>query len=155
MNEKSILDPCCGSRMFWHNKTDSRVVFGDIRKESYILQDGRTLNITPDIEMDFRKIPFPDETFYQVAFDPPHLINVGQKSWLYAKYGKLSDNWRDDLRKGFSECFRVLKTNGTLIFKWSEVQIPVNEILKLTPYIPGVMHRSGKKMKTHWISFLK
>lgn len=26
---KSILDMCCGSRMFWFDRTDPRVVFGD------------------------------------------------------------------------------------------------------------------------------
>lgn len=60
-----------------------------------------------------------------------------------------------DLRKGFSECFRVLKTNGTLIFKWNETDIPVKEILALTEYKPLFGHISGKRSNTHWISFIK
>ena len=27
-NHHMILDPCCGSRMFYFNKSDSRVLFG-------------------------------------------------------------------------------------------------------------------------------
>ena len=64
-------------------------------------------------------------------------------------------DWRDMLKKGFVECFRVLKPNGTLIFKWSDVQFPVKEILKLTDYKPLYGHKSGKKMNTHWICFIK
>jgi len=53
---KPILDVCCGSRMFWFNKADERAVFGDIRKESHILCDGRELIISPDQLIDFRHI---------------------------------------------------------------------------------------------------
>ena len=37
----------------------------------------------------------------------------------------LNENWKEEIRAGFKECFRVLKPNGTLIFKWSEVQFPI------------------------------
>ena len=30
----AILDMCCGSRMFWFNKRDTRAVFTDIRAKS-------------------------------------------------------------------------------------------------------------------------
>ena len=42
-----------------------------------------------------------------------------------------------------------------MIFKWNEIQIPVAEILKLTPHRPLVGHRSGKRSDTHWMTFLK
>ncbi|OCG77853.1 class I SAM-dependent methyltransferase [Gilliamella sp. Occ4-3] len=153
---KPVLDVCCGSRMFYFNKLDDRVLFCDKRNESHILCDGRVLNINPDVQVDFTALPFDDETFYQVCFDPPHLIKVGHNSWLAKKYGQLNKStWQDDLRKGFSECFRVLKTNGTLIFKWNETDIPVKEILALTEYEPLFGHISGKRSNTHWISFIK
>lgn len=156
MTNKPILDVCCGSRMFYFNKQDDRVLFCDKRKENHILCDGRALEITPDIQCDFTNLPFLDESFYQVSFDPPHLIKVGQESWLAKKYGRLNKStWQDDLRKGFAECFRVLKQNGTLIFKWNETQIPVKEILALTEYKPVLGHISGKRSNTHWICFMK
>jgi 23S rRNA G2069 N7-methylase RlmK/C1962 C5-methylase RlmI len=100
-------------------------------------------------------MPFDDELFNLVVFDPPHLIRAGKKSWLSAKYGKLSDSWQEDLRLGFAECFRVLKQGGTLIFKWNETQIKVREILSLTPNKPLLGHVSGRKGLTHWIVFFK
>ncbi|KCZ13865.1 methyltransferase domain-containing protein, partial [Acinetobacter baumannii] len=115
-----ILDPCCGSKMMWFDRNNPNVVYGDIRKEEHTLCDGRTLVIEPDVLMDFRKMPFNDEQFSLVVFDPPHLVQAGKKSWLAAKYGKLSQDWREDIQKGFSECFRVLVKGGVLIFKWNE-----------------------------------
>ncbi len=39
----TILDMCCGSRMFWFDKSDERAIFSDIRKEGYTLRNGRRL----------------------------------------------------------------------------------------------------------------
>lgn len=160
MNAK-VLDPCCGSRMFWFDREDSRAIFGDIRNETHSLKDKsskggyRDLIISPDQEMDFRDLPFSSDSFYLVVFDPPHLVKNGSTGWLAKKYGKLGVNWKDDLRAGFSECFRVLKPNGTLVFKWNENDVKVSELLALTDHKPLFGHRSGKAMKTHWITFMK
>lgn len=150
-----ILDPCCGSRMFWFDRKNPNVVFGDIRDEDHILCDGRELRINPDIELDFRNLPFDDSSFKLVIFDPPHLKNVGKKSWMFKKYGGLNKSWKDDLKKGFDECFRVLEDEGILIFKWNEIQIKTSEILKLTDKKPLFGHPSGKASKTHWICFME
>ena len=156
MTNPQVLDVCCGSRMFYFDKQDPRVLFCDKRAERHILCDGRVLEINPDIQLDFTNLPFDDETFHHVCFDPPHLINVGQNSWLAKKYGQLNKlNWQEDLRKGFSECFRVLKNNGTLIFKWNEQDVPIKNILALTEHKPLYGHISGKRSNTHWISFIK
>ena len=152
---KAILDHCCGSRMFWFDPSNQGVLFGDIRDEEHTLCDGRALNIKPDLQMDFRKMPFDDASFKLIAFDPPHLRRAGHVSWLKAKYGILSDDWREDLRRGFAECFRVLENEGILIFKWNEVQIKVSEILALTDQEPLFGHKSGKRADTHWICFMK
>ena len=104
--------------MFWFDKANQGVLFGDIRDAEHVLCDGRD-------------------------------------SWLRAKYGILTDDWRDDIRKGFTECFRVLTPGGFLIFKWNETQITVGQILALTDQIPLFGHPSGKKGGTHWITFMK
>lgn len=75
---KLILDPCCGSRMFWFDQENPHVFFGDIRQEDHILCDQRKLHINPDQIMDFRNLPFPDKSFKLVVFDPPHLIKAGK-----------------------------------------------------------------------------
>jgi len=154
MNPK-ILDPCCGSRMFWFNKKNKEVIFGDNRELDTTLCDGRKLEIKPDVLMDFRNIPYFDNFFDLVVFDPPHMNSLGKNSWMAKKYGVLGETWRDDLRKGFSECFRVLKENGVLIFKWNESDIKVKEVMELIDYKPLFGHKSGKMMKTHWITFMK
>ncbi len=64
-------------------------------------------------------------------------------------------DWKKFLHDAFCECMRVLKPNGTLIFKWAEVDITLGEILKVIPYKPMYGNRSGKHMKTHWIAFMK
>lgn len=71
------------------------------------------------------------------------------------KYGALYRDWQDMLSKGFAECFRVLKPNGTLIFKWSETDIKVSEVLALTKQNPVLGHISGKRSNTHWLLFVK
>lgn len=161
--EKKIIDPCCGSRMMWFDRKNPAVVFGDIRSETISVTDRshgkingtRILHIDPDIVLDFRNLPYPDGVFRLVAFDPPHLIRAGTKSWLAAKYGKLGVDWRNDLRKGFAECFRVLASDGVLIFKWNETQVKVREVLELTPQRPLFGHLSGRKGLTHWLVFIK
>jgi hypothetical protein len=90
-----------------------------------------------------------------VVFDPPHLVRAGKKGWLAKKYGKLGTDWREELTVGFAECFRVLKPEGTLIFKWNENDIPVSQILALTPERPLFGNRCGKSAKSHWIIFTK
>ena len=158
-----ILDPCCGSRMMWRDRQNPNVIFGDCRAETVSVTDNsrgnpsgqRTLVIEPDVMMDFRCLPYPDNTFKLVAFDPPHLHTAGPKSWLAAKYGKLSENWQADIRKGFEECLRVLEPGGTLVFKWNETQVKIGEVLKLTPQQPLFGHLSGRKGLTHWLVFMK
>jgi hypothetical protein len=157
MEKKNVLDACCGGRMFWFDKKDPRAMFIDNRTmEPTLFSNGATLAVTPDILMDFRKMEFPDESFGLVVFDPPHVRNAGEKSFLAKKYGFLNkDTWQEDLRLVFSECFRVLKSGGTLIFKWNECHIPLKEILALTPERPLFGNRGGKAAKTHWVVFNK
>src|SRR6266403_2761609 len=101
---KPILDACCGSKMFWFDKNNPNVLFADIRREEHILCDGRELKITPDVEMDFRKMDFKDNSFKLVVFDPPHLKSAGKDSYMAKKYGTLQPNWKEDIEQGFKEC---------------------------------------------------
>lgn len=151
---KPILDACCGSRMFWFDRNDPRAVFCDNRRIKETLCDGRVLRIEPDILCDFKALPFPDESFHLVVFDPPHLKIAGPKSWQAKKYGKLPPDWEEELRQGFAECFRVLKTNGTLVFKWSEVQIPLSKVLPLAEVPPLFGDRRGGN-GAQWVVFMK
>lgn len=157
----AVLDACCGPKMMWFNKADERCLFMDRRDESYPIEpdkaypSGTVIHVRPDVVADFTKIPFPDETFWHVVFDPPHVIRMEELGTVTKKYGILNGGWEEMLSDGFRECFRVLKPHGTLIFKWCETQIPLQKILKLTPHKPLYGHRSGAKQKTHWLAFVK
>jgi len=156
-----VLDACCSKRAFWFDPQDIRALFVDKREETIVRKDSsnrkgyRVLEIAPDMVLDFTDLPFPSDTFAHVVFDPPHMTTLGQNSYMAKCYGRLEGDWREMLRKGFSECFRVLRPEGTLIFKWNEYDVPVAEVLALTPEKPLYGHRSGKNSKTHWIAFLK
>lgn len=151
-NNKSILDPCCGSRMFWFDPKNPNVIFADNRHVDTTLCDGRHLVVEPDMEIDFRGMPFPDNTFNLVVFDPPHLIHAGESSWLAKKYGVLPKDWKPYLRDGFMECLRVLKPTHTLIMKWNTEQISLPEMLSAIGYRPLFGDQRGK---TRWLVFIK
>jgi len=153
--KKIILDACCGSRMFWFDKNNPAVIFADIRKEKYILCDGRTLDVNPDVQMDFRNMPFEDNSFKMVVFDPPHLNKLGGNSWMAKKYGVLFSTWKTDIKQGFDECMRVLEPYGVLIFKWNETQITLNQVLAVIKAQPLFGHVTGKHGHTIWMAFMK
>lgn len=153
--KKIILDACCGSRMFHFDKKNPNVLFADNRDFEETLCDGRLLKVKPDVIHDFTDMPYPDKSFKCVIFDPPHLVRGGNKSWIIKKYGRLDDNWRTQIKKGFEECMRVLDNGGTLIFKWAETQINVKEILSVIGANPIIGHKSGRLNKTHWMLFVK
>lgn len=91
-------------------------------------------SIHPDVIADFRDMPYPNNSFRMVVFDPPHLLRnirnckfediygkppkTKPTGYQMKKYGALgNEDWRDTIRKGFKECFRVLMHGGFLIFK--------------------------------------
>ena len=152
-----ILDVCCGARMFYFDKENPAVIYMDNRDEEYTLCDGRVLNVHPDVVADFRKIPFEDYRFAMVVFDPPHLTKAGPDSWLARKYGVLSEDWPKDIRDGFKECMRVLKNEGTLIFKWNEQQVSITDVIKAIGVRPifGSRRVDVKKDTTIWLVFMK
>lgn len=147
-----ILDACCGSRMFWYDRENKHTIYQDNRELNTTLCDGRKLEIKPDTFGDFRKMDYADNTFDLVVFDPPHLNKAGKNSWLAQKYGVLAENWQEDIKAGFEECFRVLRPFGTLVFKWNEVQIPFSEVVKLAPEEPLF---GDKRVNTRWVVFCK
>lgn len=152
-----ILDACCGSRMFWFDRKDPRALFVDKRREAChadTREGRRAIVVDPDVVADFTALPFEDGSFTLVVFDPPHTF-AGPNSWTRKKYGTLEADWREQISRGFAECFRVLAPYGTLIFKWNEHRVPVSSILALTPEKPLFGQRCGTTAKTHWIVFHK
>ena len=161
MDEKKILDVTCAGKSIWFNKHHPSVIYCDQRSGEFNYNAGkryggiRALHIEPDVVCDFTDLPFEDNRFALVVFDPPHLARLTESSWVRVKYGCLDENWQNVIRKGFEECMRVLKPEGSLIFKWSETQFSTREVIDAIGREPLFGHRSGKKMGTHWLTFMK
>ena len=157
--EKKILDVTCGGRSIWFNKHHPAAVYCDKRREQYhhLWKNASncTLDINPDVVCDFTDLPFTDNSFHLVVFDPPHLTGAKETAWLVKKYGKLDENWPKMLHDGFRECMRVLKPDGVLIFKWSEYDIPAAHVWKAIGQKPLFGHHSGKQSRTFWACFMK
>ena len=160
-NEKKILDVTCGSRGMWFDKHHPAAIYCDKREEAYTICFGKKRTsphqciIAPDVVCDFTELPFKDESFALVVFDPPHLIRAKSTAWLVQKYGLLDENWRTMIRDGFMECMRVLKPDGVLVFKWSEYDIKAEEVWKAIGRRPLFGHHSGRKSRTFWACFMK
>lgn len=160
-DEKLILDVTCGGRSIWFNKKHPQAIYCDKRQEEFEIAFGkartsvRTCHVTPDVVCDFTNLPFGDNSFKLVIFDPPHLIRANATSWLVKKYGKLDEEWPMMIHDGFEECMRVLEPNGVLIFKWSETDIPARRVWEAIGRTPLFGHHSGKKSNTFWACFMK
>jgi len=160
---KLILDAACGGRMFWFNKQHPNAIYIDRRlapkgHEPYHPNH----SVQPDVVMDFRKMNFKTASFNLVVFDPPHFTGIGRNSWLARKYGVLDGaTWREDIKSGFDECWRVLKMNGVLIVKWSEDlehpsrSISTSQLIQVVGREPLFGHRTGTRSNTHWLCFMK
>ncbi|MBR6020917.1 MAG: class I SAM-dependent methyltransferase [Kiritimatiellae bacterium] len=164
MSWPPILDATCGSRMIHFDKDCPDVLYCDnLECEGEAIWTGREhgklsvrhLCVKPDMLVDFTRMPFADSTFYLVVFDPPHLKHVGETAWMARKYGVLKGNWKGMLKDGFWECWRVLKPGGTLVFKWSEVQIPVGAVWEAIGTRPIFGTRCGRRAGTIWATFWK
>ena len=156
--DKKILDVTCGGRSIWFDKQHPAAVYCDRRDEEFVNiteRAKRTCAVHPDVVCDFTDLPFYDDTFSLIVFDPPHLKNISENSWMRKVYGSLDDNWPQMLRDGFRECMRVLKPDGVLIFKWSEVHIPAAQVWAAIGEKPLFGHHSGRKMNTFWGCFMK
>lgn len=148
-----ILDACCGGRMWWWDKAHPLAVYMDVREA----ERGSVGKITgrpewnpsweckPDVCASFAAMPFEDESFRLVVFDPPHIVREKQppEGINGLKYGALPpETEQDDLRRGFAECWRVLVPGGTLVFKWAG---PLDRVRPHFPAVPIVGSRNAPR----------
>lgn len=109
---EEILDATCGGQSIWlpGQKQHDNALFIDKREREpgFTGQEGRTFNVEPDEVQDFRDLPYADEEFRLVVFDPPQLMREdGMESltgYIAKSYGALhAETWQADLRAGFEE----------------------------------------------------
>jgi len=170
---QQILDATCGGRSIWLNENQERedTLYVDRREEPAGFVDEAVSNppnnpnygVSPDETEDFRDLPYPDESFNLVVFDPPHIVRGdGMKTLtgvMTKKYGSLhAETWQDDLRRGFLELFRVLTPGGTLVFKFSDESVDFRTVVNLAPRTPlfgTTVRGGGSNIETRWFVFYK
>lgn len=156
-----ILDPCCGGRMWWWDKEHPLAVYMD-RREAPPGSSPRRPNwhCQPSLLADFKEMPFEDDAFQLVVFDPPHLVRDKESfSEVRLRYGEYTSvNEQEELGLGFAECWRVLAPGGTLVFKWA------GSLERVEPHFPcdpivgsrGPVRSAGDgQMGTRWFIFYK
>lgn len=165
MEQKIILDACCGGRMMWFNKHHPNALYIDNKVcEKGHIQKGFNPNheVKPDIVMDFRDLTFKDKSFKLVVFDPPHLSTLTETSIMRKKFGCLNaDTWEYDLKTAFNELWRVLDDYGTLIIKWNDIEIPYKKLLSLFSQEPLFYNITAgakalkERNRSYWFCFMK
>ena len=160
MNEKFILDACCGGRHFWFNKKHPNTLYIDIREEDKgFIKERKHWECKPDMIADFRNLEgFRDNSFKLIVWDPPHLIAKRMSGYMTKKYGCLNpETWQGDFSRGFKELWRVLEDHGILVFKFNNFNVPFKEVLKQFPIEPlfGSITVKKTKSETRWFTFMK
>lgn len=159
-----ILDACCGGRMWWWEKDHPLALYMDVREAprgSVGELTGRqewnpSWSCEPDVLGDFREMPFADGSFQLVVFDPPHIVRESPAGINGLKYGALPPaTEQDHLRRGISECWRVLAPGGTLVFKWAGDLGRVQPHFPATPIVGTRSLRKSSGLGTRWFVFYK
>ena len=164
LQNKFILDACCGGRMMWFDKKHPNALYIDNTiKEIGHIKQRRNHTVKPDIVMDFRDLKFSDKSSKLVVLDPPHLSTLTETSIMRKKFGCLNaETWQSDLSKAFKECWRVLDDYGVFILKWNDIEIPYKKILSLVNQKPLFMNITAgpktlkeKGPRSYWFCFMK
>lgn len=162
---KFILDATASFRQIWFEKNHPNCLYIDERSE-----------VNPDEVQDFRHLPYTNNRFKLIVWDPPHKKQYSTKGIIPHQFGILNpDTWASDLAAGAKELWRVLAFDGVLIFKWNDVSVPLDSVLALFPIKPLFGHltrgnagcpydlvckqkiKSGKRHNgnTYWMCFMK
>ncbi len=153
-----MLDVTAGNRMLWPNKNPPNTVFMD--KEV-------GLRVAPDIFGAWNSLPFRDDSFDCIMFDPPHLMYMGPNSMHRDPGGQswwgLGWKNRMDLVRTLVTAQREFSRVGKrLLFKWGESRDggSVNRLLSLFTEWREI-HRYTRPSQgrsrndTHWVTFIR
>ena len=151
MNDKFILDACCGNRMMWFDKNNKNTLYMDIREE-----------VKPDLVGDYTDLSKLGK-FKLIVFDPQFRTEKdGCPAGFVKSYGALlKPDWRISFNRAIKQMWEHLEDYGILIFKWNDAKIKkefaLNSFLPLKPLFgQTTTGEKGKKdKKTYWFCFMK
>ena len=171
MTDEEVLDATCGGRSIWceGNKERDDTLYIDNREEppGFVTAGDenryKPYSVEPDEVQDYRDLPYDDESFNLIVFDPPHVIKDGGMEALAGqvqrKYGALeAETWQSDIRRGFEELWRVLDTGGTLTFKFADRAADFEEVISLSPVDPlfgTTITKQRNGVDSRWFVFYK
>jgi hypothetical protein len=144
-----ILDLSAGNRAIWFNRLHPETIFIDIRPEMH-----------PTVVADTRELPFRDQEFDLVVFDPPHMTHGKDSTMAKAYTSMQADEIKDLIRRTSNEAYRCSTKTSLLAFKWNNHDVRLDHILPLMEgYEPlfgqKVAFRSARGSSTHWILLKK
>ena len=155
---KPVLDATAGNRHIWgKNKYPDNVVFLD--KEP-------NLRIPADVIATWDKIPYPDDYFHCIIFDPPHVFSL---SSMYNQDPQARPNGSKKIPGWYgafaSKRQAVLEIHGAqkefarlasrMCFKWNEASLSIDRILSVFTewdinfIVPS--RSRGKKPSSYWV----
>jgi len=156
-----VLDASCGGRSIWIDKDHADAVYADLRlrEPGFHGQPGRTYAVRPDVQCDYRDLPFKDDSFDAAVIDPPHATREDGmdqlKGFVAKKYGALrAETWQSDLRQAFRELWRVVRPAGSVVLKFNDVGVNFENVISLAPEKPLVGTTTKKNnTETRWFLF--
>jgi len=124
----TALDATYGSGNFWDGSAHVQVTAHDSDPTR-----------APDGVADFRALPYDNESFDVVLFDPPHLADAGEQSLMRERFGTYDqDELTLAMRKGAVEAWRVARCGV---------------VVKVTDHVHGsAKHTDGLfRRQTGWV----
>lgn len=135
--EATILDVTAGNRHIWkENKFSDKVIFCD--KET-------NLKIKPDVVYKWNELPFKDNSFHCIIFDPPFYARPASK-WFKVQHcdplesnrdKELGTHWWGETYPNHGSMIREFikaqrefaRVSPRLCFKWCDADLPIDRIL--------------------------
>ena len=159
---KPILDATAGNRhIHGENKHPDNVVFMD--KEP-------NLRIPPDVVATWDKIPYPDDYFHCVIFDPPHVFSLtsmynqdpkarpnGSKK-IPGWYGAFASK-RDAVCQIIAGQKEFARVAPRICFKWNEASLSIDRVLTCFTEWDIIFKEPapsrGDKPSTWWVKMVR
>jgi len=152
------LDPTASNKMLWpNNKNPPGLIFTDRNKET---------QTPPTLFCDYTALPFRDNIFETVFYDPPHAArnkisrsyqHQNPAAWSYYGWDITPKQLREGIRGASKEFLRVAKR---VCLKWSEVDYGEAWILGMMrewkPVYKKILKYSRiEKIPSYWITMVK